>query len=126
MATASVGQVIEALSALYSTPDPQAKKQANKWLANFQKQVQTHFFLVFLIKQICYINTLLIKHLVNIYIYVICIKSQKHGQQQIIYLKLTIQIRKHVYLQHKHFDKRFKRMILDLDIIYIYIYISKN
>ena len=40
MATAPVGQVIEALSALYSTPDPQAKKQANKWLANFQKQVQ--------------------------------------------------------------------------------------
>ncbi|KAG2219346.1 hypothetical protein INT45_011254 [Circinella minor] len=38
MATAPVGQVIEALSALYSTPDPQAKKQANKWLANFQKQ----------------------------------------------------------------------------------------
>ncbi|KAI8147628.1 armadillo-type protein [Fennellomyces sp. T-0311] len=38
MATASVAQVIEALSALYSAPDPQAKKEASRWLDNFQKQ----------------------------------------------------------------------------------------
>ncbi|KAI9316196.1 armadillo-type protein [Dichotomocladium elegans] len=38
MATASVTQVLEALSTLYSSPDPQAKKRANRWLDAFQKQ----------------------------------------------------------------------------------------
>lgn len=37
---ATIPQVLEALTALYSAPDPQAKKTASRWLDNFQKQVR--------------------------------------------------------------------------------------
>lgn len=40
MASASVAQVLEALSALYSSTDPHAKKEATRWLEAFQKQVR--------------------------------------------------------------------------------------
>ncbi|KAI9495182.1 armadillo-type protein [Zychaea mexicana] len=50
MANASVAQVLEALSALYSASDPQAKNEASRWLNTFQKQQEAWGTVDYLLK----------------------------------------------------------------------------